>query len=345
MTKKNCRLAGLLVAAAIAVLLAALPGAVLAKSGQWLPPAPVTLSGEVTIDHTTFYPSGLIIEPGAMLEAPDGHSLTMTVNGVETGQALVTTAGVDTAFVPGTYFGRVVITVAVANPVDYAAFGPPGAPPMIVAFPFRQGLYVDSAGAVMDKAVSPASSGGVVNDSSAKWFSIWSTGECFNGVLVTDATYKVEKAKINLAGNGRSDFIGYGAAIVGRGVNTKLVVDGADIWTRGVARTGVVADAGANVVVKNSRIQTNNGMLPADYIPTIDTTQMRSVPWMLSLSGNVRATNLLGTNTKASYINSYIGSQGWGVLSTDGCITPQLTAINSTIAITGDDGYGSYGIG
>jgi hypothetical protein len=106
-----------------------------------------------------------------------------------------------------------------------------------------------------------------------------------------------------------------------------------------------VADNGANVIVKNSRILTQNGELPSDYVGTIDTTQMRSVPWMLSLSGNVRATNLLGTHTKASYINSYIASEGWGVLSTDGCTDPQLTAINSTIAITGDDGYGSYGIG
>jgi hypothetical protein len=72
---------------------------------------------------------------------------------------------------------------------------------------------------------------------------------------------------------------------------------------------------------------------------------MRSVPWMLSLSGNVRATNLLGTNTKASYIDSTIRSEGWGVLSTDGCTTPILTAINSKIEITGKDGYGSYGIG
>jgi hypothetical protein len=99
------------------------------------------------------------------------------------------------------------------------------------------------------------------------------------------------------------------------------------------------------VIVKNSYIQTMNGVMPADYMPTIDTTQMRSVPWMLSLSGNCRATNLLGTNTKAAYINSYIGAEGWGVLSTDGCTTPILTVINSEIAITGEDGYGSYGIG
>ena len=78
------------------------------------------------------------------------------------------------------------------------------------------------------------------------------------------------------------------------------MVDGATIKTKGVARAGVVADGGANVIVKNSYIYTMNGVLPADYAPTIDTAQMRSVPWMLSLSGNVRATNLLGTNTKAS---------------------------------------------
>lgn len=53
----------------------------------------------------------------------------------------------------------------------------------------------------------------------------------------------------------------------------------------------------------------------------------------------------MGTNTKASYINSYIASEGWGVLSTDGCTKPTLTASKRTIAILGEDGYGSYGIG
>ena len=121
--------------------------------------------------------------------------------------------------------------------------------------------------------------------------------------------------------------------MVGTGEGTTLVVDGAQIRTHGVARAAVVATDGANVIVKNSDIQTKNGELPADYVPTIDTTKMRSVPWMLGLSGNVRATNLLGTNTKASYINCSVASEGWGVLSTDGCTTPTLTAINTSIAI------------
>jgi hypothetical protein len=67
---------------------------------------------------------------------------------------------------------------------------------------------------------------------------------------------------------------------------------------------------------------------------------------MLGSAGNVRATNLLGTDTKASYIDSSISSEGWGVLSTDVGQDGQLTAIDSRIANTGDEGgYGSYAIG
>lgn len=277
----------------------------------------------------------LVIEEGATVNTTDGYSLTMTVNGVETGQALVTTAGVDTAFVPGTYIGNIVLTVAEANPVPYST----------LTFPFRQALYIDDTGVVKEKSVPAAVKGGKVTDTYAKYVSIGSTGECFNGIYVAGGDYAINGARISLLGNGRSDFIGYGTAILGTGENTTLVIDGAKVTNKGVVRAAVVADGGANVVVKNSHISTYNGVLPEDYVGTIDTTQMRSIPWMLGASGNVRATNLLGTNTKASYINSYISSEGWGVLSTDGCTTPTLTAINSTIAITGEDGYGSYGIG
>jgi hypothetical protein len=66
---------------------------------------------------------------------------------------------------------------------------------------------------------------------------------------------------------------------------------------------------------------------------------------MLGISGNVRATNLLGANTRASYINSHVSSENWGVLSVDGGSKCTLTAINSRVENTGKDGYGSYAIG
>jgi hypothetical protein len=238
-----------------------------------------------------------------------------------------------------------VLTVAEANPVDYSAAGPPGEDPAVSIFPFRQALYLDDTGLVEDKSVLAAVLGPKPRDHAVRNIGIRSTGENFNGIYVTGGSYDINNVRIDFIGNGRSDFIGYGAAVVATGTDTTLVVDHARIVTKGVVRTGILADKGSNLVVKHAYIQTNNGVMPADYVPTVDTTQMRSVPWMLSLSGNCRATNLLGTNTKAAYIDSYIGAEGWGVLSTDGCTTPQLTAINSTIAITGEDGYGSYGIG
>lgn len=158
-------------------------------------------------------------------------------------------------------------------------------------------------------------------------------------------TYTLTSPRIAFNGNGRCDFIGYGAAVVGTGSGTTLVLDGATIRNTGVVRTAVIADATANVIVKNSTIHCADGVLPAEYVPTGDTKYMMDVPWMLGLSGNVRATNLLGASTRASYVNSSISSEKWGALSVDGGSYCTLTAINSTIANTGGQGYGSYAIG
>ena len=129
------------------------------------------------------------------------------------------------------------------------------------------------------------------------------------------------------------------------GTNARVTVDRARIDNEGVARAGVVADGGSNVVVKNSRIHTENGVLPAGYRSTVDLRYMQQAPWMLGIVGNVRATNLVGENTQASYIDSSISSEGWGVLSVDTGENTKLTSINSRIATTGDEGYGSYAIG
>lgn len=73
-------------------------------------------AGETWVVPRTTRLSRLTIEPGGSVVAPDGFSLTLTVNGVETGQAISETGGTDTLLLPGTYRGRVVLTVAEANP-------------------------------------------------------------------------------------------------------------------------------------------------------------------------------------------------------------------------------------
>ncbi|MEU6350829.1 hypothetical protein ABZ896_16055 [Streptomyces sp. NPDC047072] len=284
---------------------------------------------------TTTRVSRLTIAEGGTIVAPDGYSLSLTVDGVETGQLLTETGGTATLIQAGTYRGDVVLTVAEANAVTYET----------LTFPFRQALYVDADGVVRDKSVLTAVLGGKLTDTLARNVSITSTGECFDGVYVQDGTYTLEKPTISLTGNGRCDFAGYGAAVAGDGSATKLVVDGARIGTKGVVRTGVISNDGATVVVKNSTVRCRNGVLPADYQATVETPYMESVPWMLGLDGNVRATNLIGKNSTATYLNSTVFSETWGALSVEGGSGLKLTAINSHVGNTGEYGYGTYAIG
>ncbi|MGW3289231.1 hypothetical protein ACWDR3_31795 [Streptomyces sp. NPDC001002] len=292
-------------------------------------------SGETYEVAATTRVSRLTIAAGGKIVAPDGHSLTLTVDGVETGQLLTETGGTATLVQAGTYQGDVVLTVAAANEVTYET----------LTFPFRQAIYVDADGVVRDKSVLAAVLGGRLTDTLARGVSITSTGECFDGVYVQGATYTLDRPVISLTGNGRSDFAGYGAAVVGDGSATKLVVDGARITNKGVVRTGVISDDGANVIVKNSAIRCRNGVLPADYQATVETPYMESVPWMLGLDGNVRATNLIGANSTATYLNSTVFSETWGALSVEGGSGLKLTAINSHVGNTGEYGYGTYAIG
>ncbi|MHB9863731.1 hypothetical protein [Streptomyces sp. YIM S03343] len=292
-------------------------------------------AGETLVVSKTTKVDVLTIAEGGTLSAPDGYSLTLTVDGVETGQKLTETGGSRTAVVAGTYRGDVVLTVATATPHAYQS----------LTFPFRQGLYVDSTGVVTAKSVLAGVVGGRLTDTYARNIGIASTGESYNGVYVAGGDYLLKTPRISLVGNGRSDFIGYGAAVLGYGDDTTLVIDGAAIKTQGVVRTAVIADGGSNVIVKNSRILTKNGELPDDYVSTVETAYMQDAPWMLGISGNVRATNLLGEKSQATYINSAVYAEGWGALSVDNGSNCKLTAINSEFGNTGDDGYGSYAIG
>jgi hypothetical protein len=242
--------------------------------------------------------TGLTIASGATIKAPEGYSLTLTVDGVETGQKLVTTAGVDTQIAAGTYRGNIVLTVTETNPVLYQR----------LTFPLRQALYLDETGIVDAKSVLAVVVGNKMTVFDINNIRIRSTGECFNGIYVAGGEHTVKNVKIHFTGNGRSDMAGQGAAIVAIGTNTRLVVDGANINNHGVVRTAVIANGGSNVIVKNSTIKTMDGVLPEDYVPSTDLAQMRGGFPIGGSLGNCRATNLLGVNTQVTYINSSIAA-------------------------------------
>ena len=275
------------------------------------------------VDRTTTLES-LRLDAGAAIAAPAGHSLTMTVDGVETGLKA------------GRYHGHIVLTVTDEVPVVFMGS---------TTHHFRQALYLDKDGVVASKSVVDAAGpykleGGVLTGADIR-----SNGENFNGIVVAGGTYTIKDLRLDFEGNGGNDFAGYGAGVMSDGKGTTLILDGAKVATHGAVRTTVIGNGGSNLVVKNSEIASRTGTLPADYVSNVTPGEMKDAPWMLGIKGNVRATNVLGDDTNCTYINSSISSDGWGVLSIDASQNTHLTAINSRVELKGVSGYGSYAIG
>ena len=284
--------------------------------------AAVVINGDV-LTETKDCGTG-IVEIKAIPTCADG-SITMTVDGVET------------ALVPGTYEGHVVFTVTELNPVEYTKGS--------MTHEFRQAVYVDETGVVEEKSVLEAVAGGNVSDDAAEGIEVVSNGPEFNGVYVSGGTYTISDSTFNFVGDGGNDFAGFGAAIMATGEDTRLIVENTTVTTEGVVRSTLIPANGANVIVKDSVLAANEGVLPEDYIPNTTLGRMKSVPWMLGLNGNNRATNMLGANTQETFISSSVSSEGWGILSVDDCSSVKLTGINSSFFSTGISGYGAYGIG
>jgi len=323
-------------AAAGAALLTAPKARAASESFRSQSRASITVAaGQTYTVAATTRVAAVTIAPGGVLTAPDGYRLTMTVNGVETGQKLAATSGADTVFVPGSWRGDIVLTVTAADDITWQQH----------AYPFRQAIYADATGVVRDFSVLAAAVGGRVTSHAATGVQITSTGECFDGIYVNGGSYALDRPVIRLTGNGRCDFVGYGAALVANNTGTRVVVDGAVIRNQGAVRTAAICDNGATLVVKNSDLSVRNGVLPADYIPSVNLDTMESAPWMLAIDGTCRATNLLGNNSVAAYVNSSVSSESWGVLSTDAGSNCTLVTVNSKVANTGDSGYGTYVIG
>ena len=262
----------------------------------------------------------LTIADGAVIKAPEGKSLTMTVDGVETG------------INPGAYKGKIVLTPTENITKDN--------------YNFRTAVYIENGKYIAGKSVTAAIASGAVIDASATDVKITSVGEKFNGIMVTGdarSAYSIINPVISLTGNGANDFVGYGAAIMTDG-KAEVTIENARINNTGAARTAVFVGGDSITKVNNSYIEVHNGILPADYEFSVAPGKMMEVPWMLGTKGNLRATNLAGNGT-AYYENTHIKAQGWGCLSSDNVGTsPKLYATNCTLE-TVESGYGAFSLG
>ncbi|MDB9823315.1 hypothetical protein OAC89_06465, partial [Deltaproteobacteria bacterium] len=270
--------------------------------------------------------SKLTVAEGAIIKAPEGKGLTMTVDGIETG------------IKPGIYMGNIVLTVAEDIIATAKVFGDKS------KYLFRAAIDVEDGKYVPKRSVAAAVAGGTVTDTSAKDVKITSVGERFNGIIVkgdSKSSYSIINPVINLTGNGGNDFVGFGAAIMSSG-NADVTVEKAEIITRGAVRTAVFVGGNSTMHVNDSYIEVHNGTLPADYKFNVGEGMME-VPWMMGIIGNVRATNLAENGT-VYYNNSHIKAQGWGCLSSDAVTNTKMFATKCLIE-TVESGYGAFTLG
>lgn len=288
-----------------------------------------TLSaGEEWILAETTHLSKLVVNEGASVKAVEEHTATLTVDGVEMPMK------------PGVYEGDVVLTVAEEIVITASVFGDVSTYRMRAAIDIEDGAYRP------EKSVAASVTGGSVGDTAATGVRINSIGENFNGIIVQgDTNYTIESPDINFNGYGGNDFAGYGAAIMIDG-NADVTVNNASIKTKGSIRSGAVVRGNSTLRVNDSDIEVENGALPEGYVfhwENPDGVTLMMVPWMLGLTGNCRATNIVESGT-AFYNNTHIKAQGWGALSTDGVKDVTLNAKDCHIE-TIDSGYGSYADG
>ncbi len=272
------------------------------------------------VEETTCL-AGLTIAEGAAVLAPEGKSLTLTVDGIQR------------EIQQGQYQGNVVLTVTDALPVPYRE----------MIHNFRAALVVED-GKVSDRSVRAALLAGEAADGHAENLTVESMGDTFNCVYVTGGgDYTLKNARLRAAGTGGNDFCGWGSALTVHGT-ANLTVEDSTIETAGPAKNAVVISGESSVTFRNCEIHSRDGVLPPDYQDTIKLGVMKAVPWMLGLRGNCRTTNLCG-NASVTYEKCHITAGGWGVLSVDDLEKGSLTARDCVIEVTGPSGYGAFSIG
>lgn len=282
-------------------------------------------SSWVVSEDTTL--SGLTIA-GGTIGVPEGYSLTMTVDGVET------------AIKPGEYKGDIKLTLTEIILKEDPSHGS--------EFNLRAAVYLENGRYVPEKSVSAALVEGTVTATSVNDARITSVGEVFNGIIATGdsrAAYTISNPVIDLTGNGADDFAGVGAAIMVDG-NADVTLNNAFITTNGCARTAIFVGGASTMEVNDSTIEVGSPSLPEGYkdVFTEGGKFFFRVPFMLGLSGTCRATNIVDKVKEVSYNNSHIKAQGWGAMSIDGGDNTVLTMTNCIIE-TVESGYGAYAIG
>lgn len=250
---------------------------------------------------------------------------------------------------------------------------------------YRTGVQI---GEDSDTAIGADVLGAALAGTTLKNLALRGTSANFNAVVVNKSDAALDNPQITLDskdtadGSNTNDFVGYGTAVTvfgdttteagsadangqmggttntnGEYLTTIDLSNGGYIHTTGVAKPAVETDNGGDVDIigdgndNTKEISVEGGKLYDGFKNTADTVKMVSPPWLLGITGNARATNMLGKGGTMTVKNADVYAANWGVLSTDSGSTQNLYTINSNISMNTDSskgtvsGYGTYAIG
>lgn len=292
-----------------------------------------------TVSDTTALSGELTIQDGAVVEAPEGYLLTLTVDGVEK------------AIAAGTYSGDIVLTPT--KKIAKALYN--GKMTQGANTDYRTALFIDANEVIEESSVTSALVGGDYDMTSASGMTITSDNILFNGMIIDDSEYTVSDVTMTANGPGGNDFTGFGAGIAVTGTSN-VVIDNFNFTAEGPLRHGIFVggekeEDNLTVTVKNSFLKTDGSV--GDVIEGLG-SGMTGVPWVLGLEtyAHVR-TQMIAGFADVTYENCTLLSDGWGVLSTDdvsitknyGDYAVKLNVKDSIVDFTGTSGYGTYAIG
>lgn len=277
----------------------------------------------------------LTIGPEGKLTPAEGKLLTMTVNGVQMDP------------LPGEYAGDIQLTLTdyIPAPIE-GMHAKPGEPPM----EYRAALVLGPQG-VEANGVSAAYVDGCAEGNTITGGVIESTGEAFNGMVITGGAHTVRDLTIKNIGHSPDDGKGLGAGILAGG-DSVTVFENLTVNNQGIRNDAIVSGGTAKIIVKNSTIHCQGGT--PEQIQAVHKVRpgKACMTYVSGGWGTTRAINV-ENDSSAVFENCKITSENWGVLSTDGISSPKewgpvktrIYAKDCDVAITGRHGYGSYSIG
>ena len=267
----------------------------------------------------TFSCNELIIRPRAVLMAPEGKFLTLTVDGV--GQKIE----------PGTYKGDVVLSVTDAYHMRPGGLMRPNQ----ISRDFHTGIVVENG--KVTKTIPAIVQGGSIEDGKVEGVYMASREDSFNGIVVDgEGECTIKDVKADFDGFGDNDFLGVGCAVTVVG-NPTVTIEDCDFTVNGVTRCAVHVGGTSTVTVKNTKL---TNICPEDTWPGC-------FSWQVGFCGSNRLAQFTDA-ANVTYDGCDLKTNGWGVFSIDGCDdSANIFVKDCNVELSGPRavGYGAFCIG